>query len=554
MKMQMPGSNHTFPLSPVIETIPTPVNKTGLWRFLTPVRKELVSPCRALCPLESKIPLWMEEIKKGNWEQAWQVMEQFNPFPALTGYACYQFCRSQCSRGEWDEPVAIRDVEKALGLWRQKNYRSSGLAGGQKKKQSTGEKTDAPRIIIVGSGPAGLSSAYYLNRMGTKVTVLEKEPVAGGLLATGIPRHRLPREILEKELLILQEEGIVIKTGREMGRDFLLKDLTADCEALLLCVGAGEINPLGVPGDNLPGVIGAIDFLKEVHLESRPVVSGVVLVIGGGNAAVDASTVAALSGAEEVILAYRRSEEVMPAHPEEVKAAGDANVKFLFNVVLDEIHGSGSVEKVTLSRVRPAERGEEVRRISGSSFTLECQMIINATGQKSSLPGLVSLPESGEAKAVGFIGEGCSVSAAGDAVTGPSNIAAAIFSGRQAALNLAGVLFNTSELGEFLLPAPALEKKDEPVPFETLNPYLYAHREVSVLPEKEAARCFSCGNCNNCGVCWAFCPELAMVYEKGVYELQLDYCKGCGICAAECPTGVLFMEEVSDSGTQINER
>lgn len=544
--MQLSDEKNIFPLSPAIETIPTLVNKTGLWRFLTPVRKEKLSPCRALCPLESGIPLWMEKVKNGDWGQAWQIMEQYNPFPALTGYACYQFCRSKCSRGEWDEPVAIRDVEKALGLWRQENYRQRALA------VKKGEKP--PRVIIVGSGPAGLCAAYYLNRMGAEVTVLEKEPVAGGLLATGIPRYRLPGEILQKELQILQEEGIVIKTGLELGRDFMLQDLTANCEALLLAVGAGKATSLGIPGDNLPGVVGALNFLKEIHLGNPPAVTGVVLVVGGGNAAIDAACAARLSGAKDVLLAYRRSEEAMPAHPDEVKAARDAGVKFLFNVFLEEIHGSDGVERVTLSRAQPSRRGEEIKKIPGSGFTLECQMVIGATGQKSSLPELLPLPENKEGGEVTFKEGGCSLLAAGDAVSGPSNIAAAIFSGRQAALKLARVLFRPAELEALSLPVPALNNKNETVPFNTLNPYLYPHREVSTSPEQEAARCFSCGSCNSCGVCWAFCPDMAVEYRNGTYDLKLDYCKGCGICAVECPAGVLFMEEVSDPGTQIVER
>jgi NADPH-dependent glutamate synthase beta subunit-like oxidoreductase/Pyruvate/2-oxoacid:ferredoxin oxidoreductase delta subunit len=534
--MQLPGNKSIFPLSPAIEFIPTPVNKTGLWRFLTPVLREKPAPCQALCPLESGIPLWMEKVEKGNWEQAWQVMEQFNPFPALTGYACYQFCRSGCNRENWDGAIAIRDIEKALGLWRQKNYLPS----------MPDKKGDSPRVIIVGSGPAGLSGAYYLNRMGAKVTILEKELVAGGFLATGIPDYRLPREILNKELEILQGEGIIIKSGMEVGKDLLLDDLTRQCDALLLAVGAGKVSSLGVPGDNLPGVAGAIGFLKEINLGRRPAVSGIVVVIGGGNAAVDAASAAAMSGASEVILAYRRSEEVMPAHPEEVKAARDAGVKFLFNVVLDGIHGSRNVEEVSFSRVQPTQRKEEIRRIPGTELKIKCQMVIGATGQQSNLPELVSLPEAAGGDVVVFHENGCRLLAAGDAVSGPSNLASAIFSGRLAALKLAKVLW-PSDSALLLSAVPALANKTDLVSFDALNPSLYFRQKIFTRPEEEAARCFGCGTCRNCGVCWAFCPDLAVGYKDGMPEFNLDYCKGCGICVAECPTGVLLME-VDDPG------
>lgn len=547
--MPLPGNKNPLPLSPVIETIPTLVNKTGLWRFLTPVRKVRLSPCRALCPLESGIPLWMEKVKKGNWEQAWQVMEQFNPFPALTGYACYQFCRSECSRGKLDEPLNIREIEKAVGLWRHENYQPR-----RAERRLARGKNHPPRVAVIGSGPAGLSGAYYLNRMGAEVTVLEKEPAAGGLLATGIPGYRLPRTVLEKELAILQSEGIVIKTGVQAGKDFLLNDLAENCEALLLAVGAGKVNSLHVTGDNLPGVMGAIEFLKEINLGRCANVSGAVLVVGGGNAAVDAATAAALSGAGEVVLAYRRTEEAMPAHPEEVKAARDAGVKFLFNAVLDEIQGSRRVEKAFLSMVEPSQRGDEIRRIPGSGFTIECQTIISAAGQQSCLPGLVSLPEIAAGKDAAFLENGCCLFAAGDAVTGPSNIASAIFSGRRAALKLAEILWEPTDLELSFLPAPVLKKGKDLVSFDSLNPSLYPRQTALMHPQEEAARCFSCGNCHNCGVCWAFCPDLAIEYRNGKYEFQLDYCKGCGICVAECPAGVLLMEEVQSPGTRINER
>lgn len=547
--MPLHGNKNSLPLSPVIETIPTLVNKTGLWRFLTPVRKDRLSPCRALCPLESGIPLWIEKVKKGNWEQAWQVMEQFNPFPALTGYACYQFCRSECSRGKWDEPLKIREIEKAVGLWRQENYRPR-----RAEKRLARGKNRPPRVAVIGSGPAGLSGAYYLNRMGAEVTVLEKEPAAGGLLATGIPGYRLPRTVLEKELAILQNEGIVIKTGVQAGKDFLLNDLAENCEALLLAVGAGKVNSLHVTGDDLPGVMGAIEFLKEINLGRCTNVSGAVLVVGGGNAAVDAATAAALSGAGEVVLAYRRTEEAMPAHPEEVKAARDAGVKFLFNAVLDEIQGSRRVEKAFLSMVEPSQRGDEIRRIPGSGFNIECQTIIGATGQQSCLPGLVSLQEIAAGKEAVFLETGCCLFATGDAVTGPSNIASAIFSGRRAALKLAEILWEPSDLELSFLPAPALKEGQDVVSFDSLNSSFYPRQSALTHPQEEAARCFSCGNCHNCGVCWAFCPDLAIEYQNGKYEFQLDYCKGCGICTAECPAGVLLMEEVQSSGTGINER
>lgn len=544
--MKLTNYKNMFPLSPTIEFVPTPANKTGLWRFLTPVLRENLAPCRALCPLESAIPLWMEKVAGGDWEGAWKLMEQFNPFPALTGYACYQFCRSGCNREKWDEAVAIRDIEKALGQWRHKNYRLPGTREDGTGKKSAGENGVSPRVVVIGSGPSGLSCAYYLNRMGAEVTILESEPVAGGLLATGIPDCRLPREILDRELEILQGEGIAIRCGTGVNGG-LLNDLAQQYDAILLAVGASRESSLGVPGDDHADVTGALSFLKGLNFGHRSVPAGTVVVIGGGNAAVDAASAAARGGAKDVFLIYRRSEEVMPAHPEEVKAARDAGVKFLFNMILDRIHGSGAIEKVSLSKVQPTQRGEKIRRIPGTELVIKCQMVIGATGQQSNLPGLISLPEVAGGDMVSFRDKGCFLLAAGDALTGPSNLASAIFSGRLAALKLAQALW-PRDFDLQLPAAPATMNKAEPVSFTSLNPYLYSQHRVLMHPQEEADRCFGCGTCRSCGVCWAFCPDLAVKYLGGIPEFNLDYCKGCGICVAECPTGVLSMEEVDDPG------
>lgn len=341
--MRSSAGNHCL-LPPVYpETIPTTVNQTGSWRFLTPVRVEKTSPCRQLCPLENGIPLWMNKVRDGDWEGAWSVIKQYNPFPAITGYTCYQPCRQQCSRGAWDEAINIGAVEKAVGLWRHKNYGDKAASARDGLPQ--GRKRGSRKVAVVGSGPAGLSCAYYLNCLGAEVTVLEKLPLAGGLLATGIPEYRLPRDILQRELEILQSEGVIIRTGLEVGKDIGLSDLEKNFDAVLLAVGAQESRPLKVAGEELPGVTGAVDFLAGVHLGKGKKNLGRVVVVGGGNAAVDAACTAMLQGAEEVTLLYRRSAEELPAHPDEISAAREAGVNFLFQTVLREISGSGRVQR-----------------------------------------------------------------------------------------------------------------------------------------------------------------------------------------------------------------
>jgi NADPH-dependent glutamate synthase beta subunit-like oxidoreductase/Pyruvate/2-oxoacid:ferredoxin oxidoreductase delta subunit len=484
----------------------------------------------------------MNKVREGDWEGAWSIMKQYNPFPAITGFTCYRFCQQQCSRGFFDDAVNIGEVEKAVGLWRHNNYIfDKPAAGGDKLPK--GRERRPRKVAVVGSGPAGLSCAYYLNALGAEVTVLEKLPLAGGLLATGIPEYRLPRSVLKKELQILQAEGIMIRTGLEVGKDISLNELEKSYDAVLLAVGAQESRPLKIAGDDLPGVTGAVEFLGDIHLGRAGKVPERVLVVGGGNAAVDAACAATLQGAGEVTLLYRRSLEEMPAHPDEIKAAREAGVNFVFQTVLREISGSGKVKKVRAARTAPSRRGEALQILPGTDFDLECDFIIIAAGQESGLSKLTSLSFSPE----GMAGKESPILAAGDALKGPTNVADAIFSGRKAALLLAGVLW-PEETGAPSGIAPPLEGKEEVAEFDTLNPYLFSRQGRFSSAQQEAGRCVSCGTCYSCGVCWLFCPDLAIDAGSGTFEVLLDYCKGCGICVRECPAGALTMEEVNSCG------
>ena len=400
-------------------------------------------------------------------------------------------------------------------------------------------------MAVVGSGPAGLSCAYYLNCLGVEVTVLEKLPLAGGRLATGIPEYRLPRDILQRELEILQSEGVIIRTGLEVGKDIGLSDLEKSFDAVLLAVGAQESRPLKVAGEDLPGVAGAIDFLADVHLGKDKKNLGRVVVVGGGNAAVDAACTAMLQGAEEVTLLYRRSAEELPAHPDEISAAREAGVNFLFQTVLREISGSGRVQKIRAARAAPSRRGEALQLLPGTDFEMECDFIIVAAGQESGLAKITSLSFSPEGIARN---EKRAIFAAGDALYGAATVPQAIFSGRKAALLLAGVLWPEEQNGEPRGLIPPLSGKEEVVEFAALNPYLFRRQGCFSSAQEEAGRCFSCGTCNNCGLCWLFCPDLAIDCSNGNFAILLDYCKGCGICVQECPAGALVMEEVNPGG------
>lgn len=507
-------------------TVPTRLNKTGDWRFMTPVRREKTSPCTADCPLHNDIAGWTRLLQEGDWDGAWQLLSAHNPFPLLTGHVCYRFCEKNCNRGHYDEAVAIGELEKAIG----------------RRRTGTGEPLASNgsfrRVAVVGSGPAGMACAYYLSRLGFSVDVLEKEKAAGGLPALAIPDYRLPGPVVETELAMLNKLGVRIILGFEVGKDLSLEELRQKYDAVFAATGTSGEKKLDIPGENLPGVMGAVEFLRQVKSGRYRSDARFVVVIGGGNAALDAAGVAAERGAQ-VTVAYRRSREAMPAHPEEIKAAKERGVHFLFEVQPEAVTGGNRAEGIRFLRTQSTRRGEKPETVPGSSFGLKCDLVLVATGleQDWSFAGnrdLLQSPLTG-------------VFTGGDLATGPANVASAIFSGREGARLIASYLepglFNSNRR----VLAPPYVAGTPVVGRELTNPSNFRRERRADRPELEAGRCLSCGKCNFCGICWFFCPDMA-VRPEGDLGILTDYCKGCGICARECPGGVLEMEVAANDG------
>lgn len=495
---------------------PSFANKTGEWRFLTPQRVSRVSPCRQGCLLEGEIPLWLEAVKKKNWQEAWQIMSRYNPFPALTGYVCFHSCTENCNRGQLDQEIDIREVEKAIGLWRLANY--------EKKRKP---KALRDKVAIVGSGPAGLSCAYYLTEAGYKITVFERSELPGGMFALGIPEYRLPRKILQQELDILREEGVEFITGCEIGSKLPLSQLYEQFDHVFVATGAWLPRKAMVDGEECSGVWNALDFLSLVNSGHAPAVTEAVVVIGGGNAAVDSARSALrLKGVNHVSLIYRRSRVEMPADPEEVEAAETEGVELIFNALPREITGKedNEVESLVLDHCQTGREGLVVD--CSRSFRKDCGTVIMALGQEADLSIFKGVTSS------------VPLFAGGDLVSGPATVPDAIKAGRIGAMGIRAAC----EGIPLTLPDLASEKA---VSFEELN--LQAKTSLQLQqreenPVDEAARCLGCGTCNSCGICYLFCPDMAVDNINGRYELNLDYCKGCGICVQECPARALMME------------
>ncbi len=498
-------------------TEPSSLNKTGGWRLAAPEKAKRLSPCCKDCLLHSEVPDWMEAVKGGRWEEAWQIMSRTNPFPALTGHVCFSPCIENCNRGRLDQELDIPTIERAIGEWRFENY--------QPRK---GPRKIKDPVAVVGSGPAGLSCAFYLAAEGYKVTVFERSPIIGGMLALGIPEYRLPRDILTKELAILEEEGVSFVTSRALGKDMQLPELASEFREIFLATGAWLPREENIPGADKKGVYHALDFLSMINTREHPEIEDPVVVIGGGNAAVDSARCALrLNGVNHVSLVYRRSRAEMPAHPPEVEAAELEGVELIFNANPAEIKAeaaSGQVESVTFNYSKTNREGLIVDK--SSTFKKDCGSVILALGQEPDYSVFNNLDRE------------MAIFAGGDLVSGPATVPEAIRGGRLEAMNIAAKMEGRSgpEVPGF---------SEQPVGFEELN--LLARPDLELQdrqkePGPEAGRCLGCGTCNSCGVCYLFCPDVAVDWLNNSYELNLDYCKGCGICVVECPARALALE------------
>jgi len=496
---------------------PSSLNKTGGWRLVAPEKLKRLSPCQNDCLLEGEVPEWMEAVKGERWEEAWQIMSRTNPFPAITGHVCFSPCLENCNRGRLDQELDIPSVEKAIGRWRFANYHPR-----------KGVKAIKDPVAVVGSGPAGLSCAYYLATAGYRVTVFERSSVPGGMLALGIPEYRLPREILLQELSILEEEEVEFVTNRALGEDLTLSELADQFREVFLATGAWLPREENLPGFKAKGVYHALDFLSMINTRQPPALKDPVVVIGGGNAAVDSARSALrMNGINHVSLVYRRSRAEMPAHSPEIEAAEREGVELAFNANPERIDveaQGGEVTGVVFNYSKTNRQGLIIDKTR--AFKKDCGSVILALGQEPDYSVFDNL----DRERVLFAG--------GDLVSGPATVTEAIRAGRLGAAAIMARIENR--------PAPdVFGFSEQPVAFEELN--LIARSDLELQdrqadPVVEAGRCLGCGSCNACGVCYLFCPDVAIDWVNNSFELNLDYCKGCGICVVECPARALAME------------
>jgi len=520
-------------------------NKTGSWRDQRPRYVHRLPPCNHACPAGENIQQWLYHAESGDYETAWRELVRDNPLPAVMGRVCYHPCETACNRGQLDETVGVHGVERFLG--------DEAIRRGW--QLTVDAKPSGKRVLVVGAGPSGLSAAYQLARRGHAVTIREAGPMAGGMMRFGIPRYRLPRDVLDAEIQRILDLGITLECDTKVTS--ILDDMRdGDFDATFLAVGAHIGKRAYIPAGEAAHILDAVTMLRGMEGEERPLLGRRVVVYGGGNTAMDAARTARRLGASEAIVVYRRTRDRMPAHDFEVQEALEEGVLMKWLSTIKHVdEGRLLLEKMELDEAGFPQPTGETEELAADSLVL-------ALGQEADLSLLDGVPglriEDGVVAVDAQMMTGHEgIFAGGDMVPAERTVTVGVGHGKQAARNIDAWLRGT----EFVHPP-----EGELASFDKLNVWYYADAPKTVAPQLdairrqsnfdevttgldedtalfEARRCLSCGNCFGCDNCYGVCPDNAVlkVPEADGYAFDLDYCKGCGICVAECPCGAIEM-------------
>ena len=534
----------TKPFAITLDVGSSLANRTGTWRTLRPVYVNRLPPCNAKCPAGEKCQAWLFHAESGDYRRAWETIIEDNPFPAIMGRVCYHTCEVACNRGALDAPVGINAVERFLG--------DNALEKGWVFPKP--EKLSGRRVLVVGAGPAGLSAAYHLARLGHAVRVVDSSEKAGGMMRYGIPKYRLPRDILDAEIARIKDLGVEIELNRE------ITDLQEEIEqgkydAVFLGVGASMARRAYILAGDAAHVVDAVSVLRSMEGEDKPMLGRRVVVYGGGNTAIDVARSMKRMGAEP-LLVYRRTREKAPAHQFEIEEAIEEGVSMKWLSTIKEAEqGEVRIEKMELD-----ENGQ--LKPTGQYETVGADSVVLALGQETNLSFLSKLKDLTSEDGVVDVDDNMmtkvpGVFAGGDMVKSERNVTVAIGHGKKAARAIHQYMMNE---------AVPVEKYDGAAGYDRLHTWYYADAPKTIRPQLdmirrqttfdevqqglteeralfEARRCMSCGNCFECDNCYGVCPDNAIIkLGPGLkFEINYEYCKGCGICAQECPCGAIDM-------------
>ena len=519
--------------------------RVGPTRVRMPIYVDLLPPCNQACPAGENIQEWLRLVKAKEDHAAWLELTRNNPFPAIHGRVCYHPCETSCNRVELDGAVSIHSVERYLGdLAIANNWQFQGPA-----------RTSGRKVLVIGSGPSGLSAAYHLAKLGHEVEVHDSSDLPGGMMRYGIPEYRLPRDVLDAEVDRIRALGVQFVQNHTV-TDLLAEQAEGHFDAVFVAIGAHLSKRVDIPTMDAGRIVDAVGFLRDVASGERPVIGRRVAVYGGGNTAMDAARVARRLGAEESIVVYRRTQEHMPAHAEEHDEAVREGVKMNWLRTINQFdEGHMQVEIMEIN-----DEGKAVG--TGRYETLEADTVILALGQEADSGFLRTIPGmrfDGDVVQVDpntLMTDVPGIFAGGDAVPSERTVTIGVGHGKKAA----------RVIDRWLAQRPVTEHPKNPVAtFDKLNLWYWGDDRATTQPEldvaqrlnfdeivggltddqarTEAWRCLSCGNCIECDGCLGSCPEDAVIkLGKGLrYRYDYTKCTGCGTCYEQCPVHAIEM-------------
>ena len=506
------------------------------------------APCKAACPAHIPVQGYLKLAAQGRYTEALELIKTENPFPAVCGRICNKRCEAECTRGDVDEAVAIDEVKRFIA-----DHDMHEETRFVPKMVNQIGRPYTEKIAVIGAGPAGMSCAYYLAQKGYPVTVFDRNPVPGGMLTLGIPSFRLEKDVLNAEIDILKEMGVEFRCGVEVGKDVTIQQLRGEgYKGFYLAIGAQKSAKLRIPGEELEGVLGGVDFLREVNLGNKPDIGRRCAVIGGGNVAMDVCRSAVRLGAEETYVFYRRSEAEMPADPEEVREAMEEGVKFRFLSAPVEIIGTdGRVSAIKIEKMELGEPDEKGRRKpvgTGEFEIVEIDSVIGAVGQTVDWGTLdvgalkTTKKNTAEADSLTYQTAQPDIFVGGDCYTGPKFAIDAIAAGKEAAISLHRYVhpgqtltagrdrreYRALDKEHAMIGVGGFDREHRQTPgYNAAKAKTFADARVTFTEEqvrKECARCLGCG----------------------ATKVDSYLCIGCGLCTTKCKFDAIHLKKVRD--------